>query len=123
MSVRPEEFDHRYTQAAEQVAARRARKPMPKASALAAVLFIPPGPAAEAWRDICAEYCHDHRYSIVAIATTWAAVIAVLAQGEASVAVIGRREHLSTDDLPRLEFVNEPAREIPPGQRRPNPRG
>lgn len=122
MSVRPEEFDHRYTMAAAKVADRRTGRPTPKASALAAVLFIPPGPSAEAWRDICATYCHDHRYSIVAIATTWAAVVTVLAQGEASVAVIGRREHLPTDDLPRLEFVTEQAREVPPGQRRPRRR-
>lgn len=112
MSVRPEEFDHRYTIAAETVAARRTGKAR-GASAPAAVLFIPPGPSAERWRDLCGSYCHDHRYTIVAIATTWAAAFAMLISGEASVAVVGRRDHLPPDRTPRLEVVTEPQPVMP----------
>lgn len=107
MSVRPEEFDHRYTMAADEVAARSKR---PGAvNAIAAVLFIPPGPSFERWRDLCGSYCHDHRYAVVAIATTWAAAFAMLMSGEASVAVVGRRDHLPRDRTPRLEIATEPA--------------
>lgn len=117
MTVHAEEFDHRYATAAA-AATRRGSPRNTPASALA-VLFIPPGPAAGAWRDICATYCNGHRYSVVAIASTLAAVMTLVASGRANIVVVGRREHLVGDGDPvRIEFANEVA-ELPAGSRRP----
>lgn len=75
---------------------------------LRCVLFIPTGPSAIRWRDVCAQYAHDHRYLIVAITSSWAAALAMLAAGEAAVAIIGRRDHLPPDRIPRVEVATEP---------------
>ena len=90
-----------------------------EASVLNAVLFVPPGSDFERWRDICVIYCHTHHYAVVAIATTWSSAWAMIAAGEAAVAVIGQRHHLPADRLPRFEVVaEEPAEEAKP-ERRP----
>jgi len=75
---------------------------------LRCVLFIPSGPSAIRWRDICAKYANDQRYLIVAVTSTWAAALAMLTSGEAEVAVIGRRDHLPPDRIPRVEVATEP---------------
>lgn len=75
---------------------------------LRCVLFIPSGPAAIRWRDLCARYATDQRYLIVAVTSTWTAALAMLTSGEAEVAVIGRRDHLPLDRIPRVEVATEP---------------
>jgi hypothetical protein len=87
--------------------------------AATAGLFVPHGADFARWRDTCAAHAHNRGYAIVAIATTWDAAQAMLTAGEAVVAVVGRRDHLPADRLPRLEVVNEQPASLDPRRRRP----
>ena len=87
---------------------------------LEAVIYLPAGLAASGtWRDACAEYCQRRRYQIVAIVSDWTDVIALLLDGRADVAVVGRRDHLPRDRKPRVDVVVEEKLDLPPTQRRP----
>lgn len=121
MSLQPEEFDHLYTSAAEKVAARRVAG-QHSLSVLSAVVFLPPGRTGAAWRDILTTYCIEHRYAIVAVATSLASALTLIAAGDARVLVIGKPDHLPTTSGPRIEFVTSPAPAESEDQRRPQRR-
>jgi len=90
---------------------------------LRCVLFIPSGSGSRQWLAICAAYCETNHYEIIAIAAIWDDAIAILAAGEASVAVVGRRDHLPPDRTPRIEVVTEQPTDDPqPMRRRPHRR-
>lgn len=72
-----------------------------------AVVYVPPDPAAERWRSVCADYCTRHRYNIVAVAGAWEDVITLLGRGDAQVVVVARRDQLPADRRSRLEVVTE----------------
>lgn len=93
-----------YPSALERPASRARRELHP----LDAVIYLPTGlVAAATWRDACAEYCQRRHYRIVAVVAEWADLIRMLGDGEADVAVIGRRDHLPRDRTPRIDVVVE----------------
>lgn len=86
------------------------------------VVFVPQGPQAGRWTDACAEYCQEHDYRIVAVASTWPAVMQLIWGGGVQVVVTARQDHLPPDREPRLEVIDEPQThprtDLPPDQRR-----
>lgn len=85
-----------------------------------AIIYLPTGLAARAtWQDACAEYCQRRRYLIRAVVADWNDVVTMLIEGEADVAVVGRRDHLPRERTPRLDVVTEERLDLPPTQRRP----
>ena len=59
------------------------------------------------WVMTCAQYCASRRYEVVAVVHAWPDVIKYLAEGRATVLVIGTRRHLPVGREPRLEVVTE----------------
>lgn len=88
---------------------------------ISAVVFVPAGPETERWLAICAEYCANHRYEIVAVATIWDDVTTVLEAREAELAIVARRDHLPADRQSRLEVIAE-ASTAPTDQTQRRPR-
>lgn len=87
---------------------------------LDAVIYLPTGLAASArWRDACAEYCQRRRYRIVAVVSEWRDLARMIVEGQAAVAVVGRRDHLPRDRTPRLDVVTEQGQGDDPTTRRP----
>jgi hypothetical protein len=83
------------------------------------ILFIPSGPGARRWREICAGYCARKKYRIVAIVSVWSDVVTMTRSGRAGVVVVGDRRHLPRDRVPRIEVVTEEVVEpVLPAQRR-----
>jgi hypothetical protein len=84
------------------------------------VIFLPHGPGADLWLDMCSKYCVAKGYRVIAVVHEWRDVVHMLAAGTASVAVSGCRDLLPRDRTPRFEFVTEPeSQALPPEQRRP----
>lgn len=74
---------------------------------ISAVVFVPSGSDQERWLAICASYCTQHKYEIIAVATTWDDVVTMMHQDEAQIAIVARRDHLPPDRPYRLEVVAE----------------
>lgn len=85
-----------------------------------AVLFVPTGHGADRWLTVCAEYAARYRYMVTAVASDWDDVLTMLRDGEATVVVVARRDHLPPLRTPRLEVVTEV--ETAPVARRPDRR-
>ena len=87
---------------------------------IAAIVFIPTGPSGSRWLTACTEYAVMRGYTIIAVVTVWADVLKVLRAGEATIVVVGQREHLPPEREPRLEVVTEEKTQpvMPPKQRR-----
>lgn len=83
-----------------------------------AIIFVPPGSEFTRWSNICAAYCLNRDYVVVAIATTWEAAMKCLMLGEATVAVVGKPDHLPPDRLPRMELVIDEQNDASPGPKR-----
>lgn len=81
---------------------------------LNAIIFVPPDSASRPWLVIDAQYSDRKDYRVVAVASDWGAVWRMLADGDAQVVVIGRREH-----APWLEVVTDQPSADPPDTRRP----
>lgn len=85
-----------------------------------AVLFVPcAGQNAARWIDACAEHATKRGYKVVSIVKAWDDVIKMIRAGQATVVVVGRRDHLPRNRTPRLEFVTDSEPEAAPEQRRP----
>lgn len=86
---------------------------------LPSVIYVPDGPSAAAWIDMCTRHCIACGYTVVAIVRDWPDVVKMLMAGTAMIAVTGRRDMVPRERLPRLEVINEPEYYAPtPAQRR-----
>lgn len=86
---------------------------------LDSIVFVPSDQTARPWLIICAEHCARHGYHMVAVVSDWDDAWHMLRDGEAQVLVIGQRDHLPPDRLPRIEFVTDVPPDVPPELRRP----
>jgi hypothetical protein len=87
---------------------------------LRAVVFMPPGtPAAARWTDACSDYIQRRGYRLAAVVGAWRDVIQLVFGDEADVVVVGRRDQLPPDRIPRVDVVVEEDRGEAPNRRRP----
>lgn len=101
---------------------RRGPDPSGGLRVLRCIIFIPSGPEFARWSQICAAYCLNHHYVVVAVTQVWSTAVEMMASGQVAVAVIAKRDHLPPERLPRLEVVAEEQADtpaVPPTQRRP----
>lgn len=91
-----------------------------KSALLNAVLFVPcAGPAAARWLKVCGEFADRKGYKVVSIVKAWDDVVRMVHAGQATIVVVGRRDHLPENRMPRMEVVTETEPQLPPEQRRP----
>lgn len=98
--------------------------------ALRAAIYVPTDLAERdlaIWRERCIAHCLQRGYDIVVVVTggpaAWEQLHADLTAGDIQIVVVGRREHLPPQRLPRVEETGvEPATSYPQprrGQQRP----
>lgn len=78
---------------------------------LRAIIYVP-SEDSERWQARCIEHCDRKGYAAVSLVIDatreqWRAVCLMLMAGEADVLVVGRRDHLAADRLPRIEYADE----------------
>lgn len=95
---------------------------------LRAVIYVHAGPDAPMWEKRCLAHVESHDYHLITLVIDeqhggqWSTVTQLMRDNEIDVCVVGRRDYLPTDRLPRVEVADEDAtvriRARRPGDRR-----
>lgn len=78
---------------------------------LRAVIWVPDRTAeGMRWIRACSEHCQRAGYQVIAIVIgdRWDDAMGMLGTGQADVIVLGRRDQLQPDRLPRVESLDDP---------------